>query len=552
MHLSRAAAATSIGVVAFPLWLGFARNGALDPDESQHLHAAWLVAQGRVPYVDFWEHHMPLVYYLLAPLTRRFVDSPDVYFAGRVVMVAVTGAALMLLYLVARRVGSRDGALAVALFCVQPSLIQYTTQVRPDVPALFTWLAALLALIRWRETGRARWIWSTGLLLGVTAAFSPKAAYEIVGVTIFIGMAAACGRVPRRSTLTALLRLTAGSAAPVVLLCGWVWATGGDRAIRGFVRSVVIDNVAFPDSSKRLPFGVEGVALVLLAGAGVFIVGRRLRLRAITDPVHGPLLVPALVISILLLLPTTPAVYEYTWLPVTLAATIYAAIGVRVLITIRRERFWWSTLLVLVAIGAFVYPAMAATAAALRNRNAAALRDMQRELTYACPNDAVFDGTGLYVFRRSASRYAALVVGVRRRIGFGQIPVTSVIAELRSARAPVGLWDRRLRIIGGPIAAFAARYYVRQPDGLLLLGTTVVPPRAGEPGRAAIELLRDTLYRVGGPIGDDLRIDGAAVSPGLLRLTAGTHSVTWSGLSGPVDITASTCAERLAAGPVDG
>lgn len=36
----------------------------LGVDEFQHNHAAWLVSTGQKPYVDFFEHHTPLYYYL--------------------------------------------------------------------------------------------------------------------------------------------------------------------------------------------------------------------------------------------------------------------------------------------------------------------------------------------------------------------------------------------------------------------------------------------------------------------------------------------------------
>jgi 4-amino-4-deoxy-L-arabinose transferase-like glycosyltransferase len=96
-----------------------------------------------------------------------------VYLTARGLMLAVTGVAFGLLYLALRRLGSSLALLAIGLLCLQPRLIQDTIQIRPDVPAICTWLAVLLALIRWRETGEPRWIWSTGLLLGLTAAFSP-------------------------------------------------------------------------------------------------------------------------------------------------------------------------------------------------------------------------------------------------------------------------------------------------------------------------------------------------------------------------------------------
>ena len=34
-------------------------------DEFQYAHAAWLVAQGQVPYLDFFDHHFPFLYQLL-------------------------------------------------------------------------------------------------------------------------------------------------------------------------------------------------------------------------------------------------------------------------------------------------------------------------------------------------------------------------------------------------------------------------------------------------------------------------------------------------------
>src|SRR5262245_6592367 len=78
-------------------------HAKLDPDESQHLHAAWLIAQGRVPYADFWEHHMPALPWALGPLTRWFADRPEIYVAARSVMALTTAATLGLVYVLGRR-----------------------------------------------------------------------------------------------------------------------------------------------------------------------------------------------------------------------------------------------------------------------------------------------------------------------------------------------------------------------------------------------------------------------------------------------------------------
>ena len=37
-------------------------------DDVEHIHSAWLVFQGKIPYVDFFQHHNPLIWYIFAPM----------------------------------------------------------------------------------------------------------------------------------------------------------------------------------------------------------------------------------------------------------------------------------------------------------------------------------------------------------------------------------------------------------------------------------------------------------------------------------------------------
>ena len=65
------AAVTLAGLVI--MRLVYLRNTHVIYDEFQHLHAAYLVALGQTPYIDFFEHHTPLFYYLAAPFLRVFL-----------------------------------------------------------------------------------------------------------------------------------------------------------------------------------------------------------------------------------------------------------------------------------------------------------------------------------------------------------------------------------------------------------------------------------------------------------------------------------------------
>src|SRR6188768_4112037 len=68
-----------------------------DPDEFEHLHAAIAAAQGALPYRDFFEHHGPATYWMLAPFVRAVGPTVDLLtihrilsFAGCLAILAAT------------------------------------------------------------------------------------------------------------------------------------------------------------------------------------------------------------------------------------------------------------------------------------------------------------------------------------------------------------------------------------------------------------------------------------------------------------------------------
>src|SRR5262249_37311433 len=219
--------------------------------------------------------------------------------------------------------------------------------------------------------------------------------------------------------------------------------------------------------------------------------------RAFQHPVHGPLLVPTATLCAILLLPTTPAVYSYSWLPVIASGALYAA---RALLA----AFEWArtvpgqrsaAVLALVVIATLIVPLAIVCALTLpRNRNNDAdIRRMERELACACPGEPVLDGRALAVFRPTALRYASLVRGLRTWIEQGVISSEALADDVRKARAPVGVLDSRLRI-GGPLWDVIARYYVQEPDALLVAGANVTVP--GGAGQTDIDLLVPGPYEV--------------------------------------------------------
>ena len=144
------AGALSIAVAA-ALLLALALAGAvawnrdLQVDEIEHTYAAYSVHQGLKLYVDVWQAHPPLLYWMLAPLIegseplatyrRERLLTFSIYLLG----VALAG------YCAARLAGGWAGVLAAGLGLLHTTWVERGMEIRPD-GALGVAAVAALAL----------------------------------------------------------------------------------------------------------------------------------------------------------------------------------------------------------------------------------------------------------------------------------------------------------------------------------------------------------------------------------------------------------------------
>jgi hypothetical protein len=160
-------------------------------DELEHLHAAWCIAQGQVPYRDFFEHHTPALYYLLAPVVgamhpeRSAERAVATIVVSRFLMWGLCGLLLGLIYRLGRWVHSRmAGAVAVLLALSSMMFLDRTLEIRPDLISVPAMLAGVwLAGAGFRRAGRgAGWqlFWS-GACWGVGFLASPKVLFALLG-----------------------------------------------------------------------------------------------------------------------------------------------------------------------------------------------------------------------------------------------------------------------------------------------------------------------------------------------------------------------------------
>lgn len=442
------------------LWLLPVRG--FDPDELQHLHGAWCIAQGQLPYRDYFDHHTPWLHVLLAPLFLLLRPELDFSHAtaslviARAFMWAFTVGLLVSTFVLGRRWAGRAPAGLGTLFLSNTVMfLAKTLEVRPDVPAAALFLTGLLAVQRYGASGREgrpRGLFVAGLLFGSAAMFTPKVVFGLFGVYAVLAL----GVAPRRA-LCRLGCLSLGLALPPLVTASY-WAA------RGALGEFLHCNVWVPLQWQRG------------SGPGEYV-GELLR----QDPVHV-LGLWALVVGCvglvrgrredaLLTLPLVGFLVGLFWIPeiarqyFVLFLPLLALLSGRALLLLVGRIPWGRTLPAALLPAALVLGltahSLAQQWASFRWSNRAFLQRLQFVLRNSGPHETVLDGfSGLGVFRPHAHRYYYQLGKIRSTWAPGERQ--RLLRGLRSGQVfpRFVVWDEYVQTTSEAVSEFLARHYV--------------------------------------------------------------------------------------------
>lgn len=154
-------------------------NKSFNPDELQHLHIAWLIAQGKILYRDFWEHHGPLYSLFNGALIHIFNAEPTVRILlwSRLLSLLSMSAVGAMTWFIARNLGlSKTAAwLAVAAYASLDMVQNKGIEMRPDVPQTLFWIGGVLLLLRNQVNGSLKQAAYAGALFALTILSNAKA-----------------------------------------------------------------------------------------------------------------------------------------------------------------------------------------------------------------------------------------------------------------------------------------------------------------------------------------------------------------------------------------
>ncbi len=173
--------------LAFLLLLMQLKSSANLYDEGLVLVNAERIRHGEIPYRDFWTLYAPGYFYALAAL---FAVVEPTILAARWFDIVLRFGLVIEVYLLARVMTSRWVALVPAAF-VTYWLATIRFYSYPAFPAAGAILLAALALARYLEGRRMRWLFVAGLALGITAILRLDfGGYAAIGFAAAVALAA--------------------------------------------------------------------------------------------------------------------------------------------------------------------------------------------------------------------------------------------------------------------------------------------------------------------------------------------------------------------------
>jgi hypothetical protein len=304
--------------IAALLLVADAIHRGFDPDEFQHIQMAWLVAQGELPYRDFFEHHTPLYHFLISPLLRypSLTTNGDTavqaLFGLRILGVVLSLGIVWATYFLAQKLFTKlSGLFAAALLLGCSVLVHIGIEIRPDQLATLFLFSATIALYQTRDANNYKgWLAVSGAAFALGVLTTQKCMFAAPGFAVaLIVLSVQRGNFLRQSTLN-FGSFALGSVVatlPVILYF----------AAQGALLHFITDNFLLGAHWERklnvaalslMQIGREDVLLLLCALIGFIMC-------LSPSQTHWKIAVLSPGLSMLLLVPFFPvAYYEYFFL----------------------------------------------------------------------------------------------------------------------------------------------------------------------------------------------------------------------------------------------
>lgn len=458
--------------LALTLLLPFSagRTRAVAADEAEFFAATLRVRDGLVPYRDFWEHHLPLQWYAMAPWARAG-DPPsrrDVLRMRAVQSVLWVAFGAAFVALLRRRGATAPAALAgLALLSSAVLFASFAPEYRIDTPMTVLFLVGLLLAERSLDEegpagGRAAFL--AGLAFALASLCSQRMAPLALAALVLYSLVRRDGEWGLRARFAAGW---GGAVAVAVVFLGFYAASGGigELVDQNVLQNASYEALAARDGGARaapywpvtlaLQVGDAAALLLLLLAAAAALAARR------------DLLSPRIETRLLLLLAAQVALLSgiRTPNPYQLETALALAALLSALAISRAERGGFRP-----AVPLAFAAALACAALARKGMDLGIQADIARYQDHVLsavhrlskPGEAVLEGGGLAWRRRSALEHwflRSITISLTRH-GLLRPPDARVLHEARPAVVVMDDFVRAWLPVAPEAGPFLSRNYL--------------------------------------------------------------------------------------------
>jgi len=120
-------------------------------DEMEHLHSGWYVYRGFIPYNDFFQHHNPLLWYILAGFLSVVGESTLYLYVTRIFFFLIFVVNALLVFKISRKLYSENISLLCSIFFLTSPFFLGLFMPRPDPLGLTFFLLSVFFFLNFKE-----------------------------------------------------------------------------------------------------------------------------------------------------------------------------------------------------------------------------------------------------------------------------------------------------------------------------------------------------------------------------------------------------------------
>ena len=206
------------------IYIFYALTCHLELDEFEHMYSSWMVSKGRIPYVDFFQHHHGLIWYIFAPVFYLAGETTASVLIVRGLNLITVFGILYLVYSIALEIShaKKTALYTLALAFSVNVFVRNAAAVRPDVLMTFFIFLSFLFFVKFYLRRRNIFL----IFSGISLAFSFFALQKAVFYILPFLLATCFFWITKKIQFKQLVILGFSALIPVLLLLLVIWAAG--------------------------------------------------------------------------------------------------------------------------------------------------------------------------------------------------------------------------------------------------------------------------------------------------------------------------------------